>query len=465
MNPAPRDEHAPYDSDALLRGMLSQSAQNNLPQQIVRIDARAIADPVLGITEHATLVLERTGGPVRVRFAGETASVPHELNDRNIPQLTLHDQLLMPALCNAHTHLDLTHIGPQPHVPGDGFVRWVDMIRTSRAVEDDQIGDCVRLGIERSLAGGVIAVGDIAGAPAGRLTEIPIRTLARSPLMGVSYLEFFGIGTSAAGAIRRVDAFLRDQYPGLKTTLQDAGVRLGLQPHATNTIDLSVYTWVAMAASQLGLPQSTHLAETPEERQFVEDGTGPQREMLERFGIWEESILDMLGKGKHPIEHLQPALQISPMLVAHVNDATDEGIEILAQTQTSVAYCPRASRYFQAAAHFGPHRYQDMLDAGVNVCLGTDSIVNLDTPHRMSTLDEMRLLWHESRPDPKQLLSMGTINGARAIGLDANRFRLNAGAAPAGVIAVEITNGCPDGRVWGDVMGSKSAPSWVYRDA
>lgn len=463
MNPAPRDEHAPYDSDALLRGLLSDSAQNNLPKSIVRVDARAIADPVLGIIEHATMVLERAGSQVRVRFAGETASLPQELTHHSIPQLTLHDQLLLPALCNAHTHLDLTHIGPQPHVPGDGFVRWVDMIRANRAVEDAQIGECVRLGVERSLAGGVIAVGDIAGAPAGRLSEAPIRTLARSPLMGVSYLEFFGIGTSAATTIRRIDMFLRDRFPGLEAALQDSGVRLGLQPHATNTIDLSVYTWVATAAAQLGLPLSTHLAETPEERQFVEHGTGPQREMLERFGVWEDSILHMLGKGKHPIEHLRPALQIAPMLVAHVNDATDEGIETLAETHTSVAYCPRASRYFHAATHFGPHRYLDMLDAGINVCLGTDSIVNLDTPHRMSTLDEMRLLWHENRPDPKQLLAMGTINGAKAMGLDPDRFRLNTGATPAGVIAVEVSDGCPDGRIWADVMESKSAPSWVYQ--
>ncbi|MFG0312636.1 MAG: hypothetical protein ACF8LL_00400, partial [Phycisphaerales bacterium] len=153
MNPAPRDEHAPYDSDALLRGLLSDSAQNNLPKSIVRVDARAIADPVLGIVEHATMVLERAGSQVWVRFAGETASLPQELTHHSIPQLTLHDQLLLPALCNAHTHLDLTHIGPQPHVPGDGFVRWVDMIRSNRAVEDAQIGACVRLGVERSLAG------------------------------------------------------------------------------------------------------------------------------------------------------------------------------------------------------------------------------------------------------------------------------------------------------------------------
>jgi cytosine/adenosine deaminase-related metal-dependent hydrolase len=152
-----------------------------------------------------------------------------------------------------------------------------------------------------------------------------------------------------------------------------------------------------------------------------------------------------------------------PMLVAHVNDATDRGIEILAETETSVAYCPRASSYFGAIDHFGAHRYREMIDAGVNVCLGTDSIVNLDTPDRMSTLDEMRLLWDQGDRDASRLLAMGTRNGAIALGIDPDRFSMRVGAQPAGILAIECAGSALASNPFEGVMRSKSSPTWVFR--
>ena len=463
MNPTPRDEHAPYDSDALLHGWLSDSPQNPSSTRYVRVDAAAIADADLGIIQHATLVLERTESGVVLSYSGTSKALPDPFLDPSIPVLTLSQHILMPALVNAHTHLDLTHIGPLSHEPDDGFVQWVNTIRTNRATDEDHIKRCVRLGIEYSLAGGVIAVGDIAGAPKGRLTESPARTLASSPLMGVSYLEFFGIGKSAPGAVERISSYLRDHAPELMRSLETSGIRFGLQPHATNTIDLGVYRWVALAAKARGLHVSTHLGETPEEREFIASASGPQRDMLEELGVWDDSILRSIGEGKHPIEHLEPALKIHPMLVAHVNDATDHGIEILAKVNASVAYCPRASEYFGAATHFGPHRYRDMIEAGVNVCLGTDSIVNLDTPDRMSTLDDMRLLWSQGDHDSIRLIAMGTHHGAFALGLDPSRFSLKTGVHPAGIIAVECADSDVHTNPWAGAMRSKSAPTWVFR--
>jgi cytosine/adenosine deaminase-related metal-dependent hydrolase len=464
MNHPRSDEHAPYPADALLHGWLSNPGARTPPIDAVRIDATGLADPNLGCIEHASLVVSRVNEVVQIAYAGSTSQVPAQFNDPKVPVFTLRDQLIMPAFVNAHTHLDLTHIGPQPHEPDDGFVSWVNMIREQRASDDEHITQCVRLGIERSLAGGVIAVGDIAGAPAGRLTDAPIRTLAHSPMLGVSYLEFFGIGKTAAAAIRRVEAFLDEHAPAILDSIADSGVQLGLQPHATNTIDLSVYRWVAQAAASRGLPLSTHLAETPEEREFIAQGTGPQRELLERLGVWDDSILDHIAKGNHPIEHLRSVLETRQMLVAHVNDATDAGIELLAETKTSVAYCPRGSSYFGAASHFGPHRYAEMLDAGVNVCLGTDSIVNLDTTYRISTLDEIRMLWKQGDHDANQLLSMGTINGARALGLSEQLFSIQAGSTPAGIIAVPIGEQHDNADPWVRAMMCDSAPTWVFRD-
>lgn len=424
--------------------------------QTVRIHAHAIADAARGVRSPGGLLLRIEPGSVRILASGhpDTLAAPG-LPDADL-RLDLPDRLVLPALVNAHTHLDLTHIGPVPHEPGEGFVKWVDHIRASRRDTPEGISESVRLGVDLSLAGGSAAVGDIAGAPGGRLTDTPARVLAQSPLCGVSYLEFFGIGRTAALAAQRLTAYARDELPGLQSELTGSGVRVGLQPHAPNTVDLAVYRWAAAIAETHGLPLSTHLAETPEERQFISAATGPQRAMLERFGIWDESILDHVGRGRHPVEHLAGLLERHKVLCAHLNDAPDRAIELLAATGTPVVYCPRASVYFGAADHFGPHRYRDMLAAGVPVCLGTDSIVNLDTPDRISPLDEIRLLHRRDGTDPRALLAMSTINGAKALGLEEGRFGLSEGRI-AGLLAVPAEG--PD--AWKSAMDADSGPEWV----
>ena len=54
---------------------------------------------------------------------------------------------VLPALVNAHTHLDLTHIGPQPYNADGGFVGWVELIRSGRAPDEAQVARSVRLGV------------------------------------------------------------------------------------------------------------------------------------------------------------------------------------------------------------------------------------------------------------------------------------------------------------------------------
>ena len=441
------------------------------PNHTIRVNAPAIADAQSGVIEHASIVLRFTKAGYQILASGQHAQVDDQFQKMaqadatlvSIPELTLHDRVIIPALINAHTHLDLSHIGPIAHDPGEGFVKWVDIIRANRKADDQAIRQVVALGIEYSLTGGSIAVGDIAGASAGCITDAPAHELADSSILGISYLEFFGIGKTAPGSIKKIEHYLRETYPESTKAIAGKGVQIGLQPHAPNTVDRSVYRWACAAARSRGMPLSTHLAETPEERQLIATGTGPQRELLERLGVWDDSILDHIGKGHHPVEHLREILDAdeeqAPMLVAHVNDATDEAIAILASTNTAVAYCPRASAYFGAATHFGPHRYQDMLTAGVRVCLGTDSIVNLDTPDRISILDEIRLLARRDWTDPKSLLAMGTTNGAAALGLDEERFSLAAGMIPLGLLALPIKPGQPN--AWSGAMHSNEPPEWV----
>lgn len=366
--------------------------------------------------------------------------------------VNLPDHVILPGLVNAHTHLDLTHIGPRPHAPAGGFVPWVSMIRQRRLDDPVQIAASVRRGIALSLAGGTVAVGDIAGAPRGKPSLEPFRTLRHSPLLGTSFLEFFSRGTFREQGLQAgLDAMTAGLGEYASLAPESRGLhRLGLQPHAPNTVERASFERASRAALLSGAPLCTHLAETPEEARFIARGDGPQKDMLVELGLWDDAASADLALGLHPVEHLAEVLAQARYLVAHVNHADDRAIEILSRTRTSVAYCPRASSYFHAEASFGPHRYREMLDAGIAVALGTDSIVNLpagsDDPHlgRLSILDEMRWLFRRDGADPLLLLRMATVNGAEALGLEPDLFMLEAtgDAKPiAGLIAVRAIGG------------------------
>ncbi|MBL0926035.1 MAG: amidohydrolase family protein [Phycisphaerales bacterium] len=403
----------------------------------------------------AAWIQGRPGTPARVRVlaAGRAAEIAGtDLARSAAPRDHGPGTVLVPALVNAHTHLDLTHIGPQPYDPTLGFAGWGGIIIRNRAREPQAIAASVRDGLRRSVAGGVLAIGDIAGV--GRLE--PYRVMS-TPWprgaggdsaddgwwggWGVSYVEFFGVGSAQEGAAAAINQVISSEPrsgPGGR-------VRLGLSPHAPYSAGLRLYRDAGELAGRLNIPLTTHLAENPEEREFIAAGTGTVRSLLETLGKWDAAALEEIGRGVHPVAHLGGVLAARPWLVAHVNDATDEAIEVLARSGTSIAYCPRCSAYFLHHETFGPHRYREMLSAGINVCLGTDSVVNLpaEEADRLSTLDEIRYLWRRDATDPVTLLKMATVNGARALGIDPALFcfdRRGTGGSGgvAGIAAVDV---------------------------
>lgn len=353
--------------------------------------------------------------------------------------------VLFPALANAHTHLDLTHLGPRPFDAAGGFPGWIDMVRAGRRADPAAIAASVRDGVEKSLAGGVVAVGDIAGAVGGVASLAAVEPFLESPLLGVSFLEFFAIGPRAD---RRLLAAEQALVAALALRRGRAGV--GLQPHAPYSVAPDAYRAAAALADHLAVPACTHLAESAAERQLVASGAGPFRALLEGLGAWEPALDLLFSQGRSPVEHLlrtaaDPRTARPPVRFAvHLNDVSDADIALLAGSGVGVVVCPRASRYFQAAATFGPHRHQALMDAGVAVAIGTDSIVNLDTPSRITPWDDIRLLSQEDGAvgartggvDPLALAAGVTTTPAEFLGLRPAGFTFTPGELLAGLTTV-----------------------------
>lgn len=374
------------------------------------VHAAAVRDAA-GVNARPGAVLVKEG---RVVAAGDPEALPPDLVDR-AEVIDRRDCLLLPAMVNAHTHLELTSIGPRPYKPEGGFVGWVKTVRSCAPDEDTAWEASLLQGAAESIRSGIQCVGDICRPD----EALPLKQAVG--LDAVIYCELFGLGQDIDQAQAVVDCTSN-----------------GLQPHAPYSAGPALYEF----ASQSGRPISTHLAEHPEEADFVGSLAGPMYEYVRSIGKWDDRYSEYYGKGLSPVQWMRPYLRAAAgdggWLVAHCNYVDDDDIKILADSNTSVAYCPIASEYY---GHTG-HRYRDMLAAGVNVCLGTDSIVCAvpEDPQPLGLLGAMRRLYERDDIDTNTLLAMATTHAARALRLDQSVATLQCGA-PARFACIPIQSG------------------------
>lgn len=430
-------------------GMDLRARVNASPSGRVAVRLAAAVDAVRAIAP-AVAVFDREG-PVAVDTPEAIGAMPGEVID-------LSTHVALPPLVNAHAHLDLTGIDP---IPFDGtFANWAGQVRARRANTPEAVTAAVREGVRRSVEGGTGFIGDIAGGFGIAAFEALRGAAAATGLQGVGYVEVFGIGTSSARGVE----FLR----GLRAQVADmrGGIRLGVSPHAPYSCDDAVYA----AAAELGLPIATHLAETLDEVRFVRDGSGPFADLLRSVGAWTP---DLRGWDRGPVERVQPLLQGRGAALVHLNYLDDAGLELLSRDAGSAhasvpVYCPRASEFFRhPVPGHAPHRYRELLAAGVPVALGTDSALVIGDAPMISVLDEMRFLWKRDGTDPMHLVAMATVHGARALGMGTSELTFARGSVRSArsMLCVRVQRHLPGVAALQDVLASLESVDWLWRTA
>ncbi|MEM9065270.1 MAG: amidohydrolase family protein [Planctomycetota bacterium] len=437
----------------------TQSDDPALGAQPLLIEAAGVADANRSIDGPASVLLSAEGA---VLAAGSRHEVEHHEAAVAARRFMRPESVIVPGFVNAHTHLDLTSIGPRPFDPEIGFGEWLARMSADRPSDAAQRRASADLGTKLSRRAGVVALGDIAGSHRGRARPESAQAMAAGGLIGVSYAEFFAIGNDFNTGLAGLDVAL-SAWP--------AGPTVGVSPHAPFTVEPRAVEDVIAK----GHPLLIHLAESLDERTFVEYGTGPIRSMLDDFSMLGAELPAGYAAGAHPIELFASVVRKATesglgVLLAHCNDVpNDELLEVLASTRASVAYCPRGHADFRREDQLGPHRYRDMLDAGINVCLGTDSIVNLgprpELPgsdplgaHGMGPLDDMRLLFRRDGADAFTLLDMATRRGAVALGLDPDRVVIRDGVFPLGLVAVPVDDATQNRPVVHRILRSEAPP-------
>jgi 5-methylthioadenosine/S-adenosylhomocysteine deaminase len=183
---------------------------------------------------------------------------------------------------------------------------------------------------------------------------------------------------------------------------------------------------ISQFALDEGLPVMMHAAETTMEVSLIRDGSGPFADGLRNRGIeWQ-------APGVSPIQYLNDhgVLQTRPLL-AHCIHVDEADIETLKQTESRVAHCPKSN----SKLGHGRAPFRKLVDKGINVGLGSDSVASNNT---CDLLEEARFALLISRLESDdnhsarvitadEVLRTATLGGARALGLEGQVGELREG--------------------------------------
>jgi cytosine/adenosine deaminase-related metal-dependent hydrolase len=341
----------------------------------------------------------------------------------------LGEVVLLPGLVNAHCHLDYTDMaGALP--PPKSFLDWIEGIIALKAGWSyTDFAQSWLHGAQQLINHGCTTVGDIEAVP-----ELLPEVWEATPLRVISFLELISVRRR-----QRPATLIRQALQQLRAL--PAGRSFGaLSPHALYTTNPDLLKLVRRTARQVARPITMHVAESAPEFEMFRHGRGAMFNWLRRNGR------DMSDCGsRSPVQQLAALKLLGPQFLAvHVNHLAPGDAELLGNAGASVVHCPRSHAFFGHQAF----PFAELRAAGVNICLGTDSLASIGKEgRRLPELDlfaELRRFAanHPDQP-PAELIDLATRNAAAALGLRGKVGQLGRRAC-ADLIAVQSTAAVPE---------------------
>lgn len=377
----------------------------------------------------------------RIVAVGPVAAVKNAIQARvaAAPQ-RWHDHgegAILPALVNTHVHLEFTalagSIPPQSNLPA-----WLRAAMAGRAALNSE---AVVAGIQQGLAElhryGTGLVGEVSN------TGDSLPWLAASDVAFHYFYECLGFDLLQSGPLEVDFPFLA--RPEAEVWPVSAAA------HAPYSVSAPLCQRLTAWNRARGRPNAVHLAESPEETEFLQQGRGPFRELLEARGRWYEGFQP---PGCGPAQYLeQLGFWQHPSLAVHGVYLSPAERELLARRGVFLALCPRSNLH----TGVGLPDLLALRAAGVKLTLGTDSRASTAD---MNLFQDMRLLQEAFPAVPTaELLAMATWHGAQALGRHEEFGSLKPGARAA-LLFVPIPAGT---EFWSGLLaaGAQGEISWL----
>ncbi len=340
------------------------------------------------------------------------AVLPVDVARRRYPDaaaVALPDHVLIPGLVNAHIHAAMALMrGMADDLP---LMRWLQehiWPAEARHVSKEFVYDGTLLATAELLRGGVTCMNDMYFFPEAAAAAV-LESGMRAAL-GIIVIDFPTVYAADPQDYLAKGLAMRDTHK------HESRLSFCMAPHAPYTVSDATFGRIVTLAEQLDIPVHVHVHET----------AGEVQDHVAKHGV-------------RPIERLQALGLVGPGLISvHSVHLTDAEIELYASHGCHVAHCPSSN--LKLASGFAP--VAAMLDAGINVALGTDGAASNNS---LDLFEEMRLAalvakGASGRADAlpaRTALAMATLGGARALGLEEHIGSIEAGKR-ADLVAVNL---------------------------
>ncbi len=313
--------------------------------------------------------------------------------------LELPNQVLLPGLVNAHTHSAMSLLrGVGDDLPLEQWLQDRIWPIEGEFADADFVGLGTDLAIAEMVRGGTTTANDMYFYP----DVVGRRAKAQGFRMTVGMLvvDFPTRWASTSDEYFSRGLAVHDEFRNEKL------ITTALAGHAPYTVGDENLSRMAALSRQMGLKINIHLHETAAE---VKDA---QRDTQLR-----------------PFARLRNLGLVNEHLIAvHMTQMDSEEIESCAENGVSVIHCPESN--MKLASGICP--VDALRQAGVNVGLGTDGAASNNDLDMFGEMRSAALLGKVAASDAQAVpawyaLEMATINGAKALGLDASIGSLEVG--------------------------------------
>ncbi|EGD46328.1 amidohydrolase [Ruminiclostridium papyrosolvens DSM 2782] len=323
------------------------------------------------------------------RIAFISDSLPENAEAREV--IDGRNKIAMPGLVNAHSHSAMTLM--RNYADDMALEKWLfdNIFPVEAKLTDKDVHWGTMLGISEMLKSGITAFADMymfMDEVARAVTETGIKAnLCKSPV------QFF-----EDGQLKRLDKSQGtiDYYNSYHNSA-DGRIKVFVEIHSVYMFNENTLRNAAQLAKQLNTGIHIHLLETVAEVESSNKDYGMTSIEICR----ETGVLDV------------------PVMAAHCVHLTDSDLRIMQEKKASVVHNPTSNLKLGS----GIARVPDMMDMGINVCLGTDGAASNNNLNMFEEMNLAAILHKGIAMNPQlmkaqDVLKMGTVNGARAIGFD-----------------------------------------------